>query len=666
MRRMRRFAGAAGVIAVCAAVWCGHAIGRSDDVGGLEEQAFRAAVARVAGAVVRIEPVGVSAADVGASAEATPAVGPSTGTVVGPGRVVTTSFAVPKDVPEAIVVLPNGTRAAGRVVGRDASRGLVVLAVDGTAAAELVVPEPAPRGDLAVGQWTLAVGRTWDVAVPSVAVGVLSATSRAWGKAVQTDASVSPANYGGPLVDIRGRVIGVLAPLPADTAGMMSGTELYDAGIGFAVPFADILRVLPNLRDGRTLTSGILGIGYAARDPFTAPATIATCRAGSPAARAGLRTGDTIVAADGKPVTRIAELRNVLAPKYAGDTIDLVVERRSGEGSEQVSMQATLADSLPPWRRPMIGIVPTRSAADDGRADGGVEVAWVWPDGPAAQAGIERGDRVLAVSDSGGPPQPADSSALLAGAIGGAEAGRTLTLTLRRGTTERTVDLAAAALPAVVPADAVPEPEPGPAGAVERLEAAEVARPPLVVLPDDKAGPLGVLVYFGPPPGAGDGEAAAQAAEPWREVAARHRVAVVLPTAADPQRWGRDDIRAVARALDSLRTRRPVDASRIAVAGRGPGGTFAWLVAEALGPAVRGVALLDAALPRQAMIEPSEPGRSRWVLFAVPLTGGPPKVDADRAALGDNGYQVGVLPDVLGDEPPAEALCRWVESLGLL
>lgn len=666
MRLMHRFTGAARVIAVCGAVWCGHVIGRSDDGGGLEEQAFQAAVARVAGAVVRIEPVGISAADVGASAEATPAVGPSTGTVVGTGRVVTTSFAVPKDVPEAIVVLPNGTRAAGRVVGRDVSRGLVVLAVDGTAAAELVVPEPAPRGDLAVGQWTLAVGRTWDVAVPSVAVGVLSATSRAWGKAVQTDASVSPANYGGPLIDIRGRVIGVLAPLPADTAGMTSGTELYDAGIGFAVPLEDILRVLPNLRDGRTLTPGILGIGYAARDPFTAPATIATCRAGSPAARAGLRTGDTIVAADGRPVTRIAELRNVLAPKYAGDTIDLVVERRSGEGSEQVAMQATLADSLPPWRRPMIGIVPTRSAADDGRADGGVEVAWVWPEGPAAQAGIERGDRVRAVSDSGGPPQPADSPALLAGAIGGAEAGRVLTLTLRRGTTERTVDLAAAELPAVVPADAVPEPEPGLPGTIERLEAAEVARPPLVVLPDAKAGPLGVLVYFSPPPGAGEGEAGSRAADPWREVAARHRVAVVLPTAADPQRWGRDDIRAVARALDSLRTRRPVDASRIAVAGRGPGGTFAWLVAEALGPAVRGVALLDAALPRQAVIEPSEPGRSRWVLFAVPLTGGPPKVDADRAALGDNGYQVGLLPDVLGDGPPAEALCRWVESLGLL
>lgn len=653
-------------LALCTALWCGHAPVRSDDPGGFEEEAFKAAVARVAGAVVRIEPVGISTAELGASAEATPAAGPSTGTVVADGRVMTTSFAVPKDVPEAIVVLPSGRRTAGRVVGRDLSRGLVLLEVDAAAAAELVVPEPAPRADLAVGQWTLAVGRTWDIATPSVAVGVLSATSRAWGKAVQTDASVSPANYGGPLVDIRGRVIGVLAPLPADTAGMTSGTELYDAGIGFAVPLDDILRVLPNLRDGRSLAPGILGIGYASRDPFTAPATIATCRAGSPAAKAGLRTGDTIVSADGRPVTRIAELRTILAPKYAGDTIDLRVERRGSQGSEQVALQAKLAESLPPWRRPMIGVVPVRTAADDVAAGSGVEVDWVWPESPAARAGVERGDRLLSIAEANGSLQPVDSAALLAGAIGGSEAGSTLTVTLRRDATERTVDLTTVPLPPVVPAGAVPAAEPTAPATVERLEAAEVARPPLVVLPDAKAGPLGVLVYLGPPPGAGEGAAGSKAADPWLEAAARHRIAIVLPTAADPQRWGRDDVRLVARALDSLRARRPVDASRIAVAGRGPGGAFAWLVAEALGPAVRGVSLLDAGLPRQAVIEPTEPGRSRWVLFAVPLTGGPPKVDADKATLDANGYQVGVLPDVLGDAPPAEELCRWVESLGLL
>ncbi|MFM8379727.1 MAG: PDZ domain-containing protein [Planctomycetia bacterium] len=658
-----------GVLLVALA-WAG-APARADET-SLEEQAFKAAVARVAGAVVRVEPVGASTAEVGAGAEAAPAAGPSTGTVVEAGGwVITTSFAVPQDVTQAIVVLPDGRRTAARAVGRDLSRGLVLLQIEAALAAELTVPEPAPHGELAVGQWTLALGRTWDAATPSVAVGVLSATSRAWGKAVQTDASVSPANYGGPLVDIHGRVIGILAPLPADTAGMTSGTELYDAGIGFAVPFDDILRVMPRLRDGRSLAPGILGIGYAARDPFTAPAEIATCRAGSPAARAGLRSGDTIVAADGRPVTRIAELRNVLAPKYAGDTVDLVVERPDGEKTQRVEAQATLAESLPPWRRPMIGIVPVRSAVEGpGKAAAkgdGVEVAWVWPDSPAAGAGIERGDRIISIADAGVTPQPVGSAALLAGAIGGGEAGRELTLVTRRNGADRTVNLAAASLPTVAPLEATAPDEPAAAPVVERLEAADVARPPLAVLPGDKSGPpLGVLVYFGPPPGAGEGAAATEAAQPWLEAAARHRIAVVLPTAADPQRWGREDIAGVARALDSLRSRRPVDATRVATAGRGPGAAFAWLVADALGPGVRGVALVDSGLPRQAVIEPTEPGRSRWVLFGAALSQTAAKIDADRAALEAKGYQVGLLPDVLGDAVPTDELCRWVEALGLL
>jgi len=136
--------------------------------------------------------------------------------------------------------------------------------------------EPVPRADLRPGQWTIAVGRGWTAAEPGVSVGILSATDRCWGVAVQTDASVSPLAYGGPLVDIGGRVIGLIVPLPADTAGMKGGSDVYDSGIGFAIPLADLLPLVPGMRYGAVLEPGLLGVGYESRDSINGVPTIAT------------------------------------------------------------------------------------------------------------------------------------------------------------------------------------------------------------------------------------------------------------------------------------------------------------------------------------------------------------------------------------------------------
>lgn len=666
----------------------------TDDVGLQEEEVFRAAAAAVAPAVVRVEVAGVSEVGLGGPAEASPASGPSSGLVVGAeGWVVATSFAVPKDASQAVVTLPGGVRLVARVTGRDLARGLVLLKVDlpeGTP--PLPVVEAVPRDALSVGQGTLVLGRAWSASEPSVGVGILSATNRAWGRAVQTDASVSPANYGGPLVDLEGRVIGVLAPLPAETAGMMAGTELYDSGIGFAVPLEDILRVLPRLQSGETLSPGVIGIGYASRDPFTAPPVVATCRADSPAGRAGLRVGDRIVGAGGQVVSRVAELKHAIAPLYAGDAIDLVVER--GEAGERVAVRVELVATLPPWRRPVLGLVPRRvgpdaaanpdpeKPAEGDRGKPGVTVAWTWPDGPAARAGIEPGDRIVSVRqqavEGGAEPAPLDVSApaILGGFLSGLDAGAVVDVAFERGGEAKSLAVPLAVQPTAVPIG-VPTTEVDPATtAVERLGAAEIVRPAWAVLPAATAqSPLGVLVYCGQPAGGSGGkpsraaevdEAAKREAERWRGAATRYGVAVVLPQSSDPQRWGREDIATLARTLDGLRLRRAIDPSRIAFAGSGPGGAFAWLAAEALGPAVRGVALLDATLPRQATISPTEPGRSRSVLFGS-LPGAPVnRIDDDRRRLEAAGYPVGLLPDLAGDGLPTETLCSWVEALGVL
>jgi len=688
----------------------------TEDLAFEEEAAIRAAVERVAPSVVRIETAGVSEASLAASAEARPASGPSTGIIVAEGGwILATSFAVPQDAREAIVVLPAPDQQTGpgqetavqrrvaRVVGRDLARGLVLLRIDDTRPDETAlaaVPEWVPRGELAVGQWTIAVGRAWDGAHPSVAVGILSATNRSWGRSVQTDASISPANYGGPLIDITGRVIGILAPLPADTAGMNLGTELYDSGIGFAVPFEDVARVLHRLQNGETLAPGVLGIGYSARDPFTGEARIASCRSDSPAAKAGLRAGDLIVAADGRPVTRIAELRHALAPHYAGDRVSLTVERvppgvaaRDGDTPQQsappsrIDVQVELVASLPRWRRPVLGIVPTRSAARDARP-GPVTVASVWTGSPAAKAGIVAGDQIEAVvppvadgdSRGAGDAVPVESAAALTGLVSGTDVGRSIGLVISRGGVQQTIQVELAAMPADLPADLVeqmPAFAPAQAGlglpladaaTVERLEAAEVAQPPLVVLPAASAQqPLGVLIFLDLP----RGPVAESEATAWKSAAARQGVAVILPGSTDPQRWGREDIAGIKRAIATLAAKRAIDPARIAIAGRGAGGAFAWLVADALGPVARGVALIDSALPRQATVEPSEPDRSRWVLFgsSAGATGAatlPARIEADRRRLDEAGFPAGTLKVEPDGQVPTAILAAWVEALGLL
>lgn len=633
-----------------------------------EEAAFQGAVARVAAAVVRIEPLALTAAAGVGVAEAAPGSGASTGTIIAPGLVLTTAFAIPADVDDAVVILPDGGRRAARVRSRDRSRGLVLLAVDG-------LPEPppleaVPRAALRPGQWAIAVGRGWSAAAPNVAVGIVSATNRAWGRGVQTDAAVSPVNYGGPLVDIAGRVIGLLAPLPAEPAGMTEGTELYDAGIGFAVPLGDIRAVLPRLTTGESLDAGIVGITYRSRDEINGEPVIGSVRQGSPAARAGLAPGDRIATLDGRAVTRIADVRHLIGPKHAGDTVAVAFERKDAEGKGRSSeVVVTLAAAMPPWRRAIIGVVA--DAEGDEAERGPVRIAWVLPGSPAERAGVMIGDAIESIAcgrDAGATPIEGRASA--AGVLAGVEPGGRVTLSIRRDDAFREIEVDMMAMPGDVPAEGPLPATPGgdllagPLDAVDivKLAGSDVADPAVAVIPKG-TGPVGVLVWAGIPHGS---VAEAEAAS-WKAAAVRHGVAVVLVGSAEPAAWSRSDITAVTRALAALHAQRPIDTSRIGIAGSGAGAAFAWMVSERLGRAASGVALVKAALPQRAIVSPAEPAAGWWVLLGP---GGDDaardRVATDQRRLDKAGYPVGLMPQDNSDAPPAEILCRWVSVLGLL
>jgi serine protease Do len=134
--------------------------------------------------------------------------------------------------PIITVRLPSGERKVAKLLGRDETRRICLLKVDG--ASGLAVPEMAPREELAVGQWAVALGIGYGDAEPALTAGIISATSRIGTKAVQTDANLSPANYGGPLIDLDGRVIGICVPL--SPGGAEGPAAVVRPGGGFAVP----------------------------------------------------------------------------------------------------------------------------------------------------------------------------------------------------------------------------------------------------------------------------------------------------------------------------------------------------------------------------------------------------------------------------------------------
>jgi S1-C subfamily serine protease/predicted esterase len=220
-----------------------------------------------------------------------------------------------------------------------------------------------------------------------MSVGIISALDRIWGKAIQADGKISPVNYGGPLVDIRGRVQGILVPASPQGADATAGIEWYDSGIGFGIPLEDIRAVLPRLKKGENLKRGLLGITMRNPDYYGSAPIVGMVAAGSAAAKAGIQPGDQIVEIDGKRVERMAQILHLVGPKYEGDIVSVKVKRG---GKEIAFNNFRLVGTLAAFAHPFLGIVPLR---DDPEL--GVEVRYVYPKSPAEKAGLKAGDRIM-------------------------------------------------------------------------------------------------------------------------------------------------------------------------------------------------------------------------------------------------------------------------------
>src|SRR5262249_54146045 len=322
--------------------------------------------------------------------------GPTTGLVVAAdGYIISSAFNF-ANKPSAIFVAVPGhkERHVAKIVATDNTRMLTLLKID---AKGLPVPVAAPKKEFRVGQWSMALGRAWAGldTPPSVAAGIVSALGRIWGKAIQTDAKVSPLNYGGPLVDLQGRVMGVLVPASPRGQDETAGVEWYDSGIGFAIPLEDINAVLPKLKEGQDLKKGLLGIYLKSTDIYSAVPEIASVGPDSAAARAGIKPGDIITELNGQPVVRQAQILHILGEKYEGDTVTVKVKRGK---EEKTFANIKLAGTLSAFIHSFLGVVPVRDDPELGE-----EVRYVFPKSPAEAAGLKPGDRIMKIGVANSP-----------------------------------------------------------------------------------------------------------------------------------------------------------------------------------------------------------------------------------------------------------------------
>jgi len=230
----------------------------------------------------------------------------------------------------------KGQPITAKLVGKDPSSDLAVLEIDPGKVKGGVEPlKLASSSSLRPGEAAIAIGSPFGLE-GTVTTGIVSALGReieapngfSIPGAVQTDAAINPGNSGGPLLDADGRVIGVNSQIASESGG--------NSGVGFAVPVDTVKDVVPKLLEDGKIDRAYLGLASGER-PATPGALVGTINPGTPAAEAGIRTGDLIVAFDGKAIRNPSELSLAVLKEQPGDEVK--VELRRGDSTRTVTVK---------------------------------------------------------------------------------------------------------------------------------------------------------------------------------------------------------------------------------------------------------------------------------------------------------------------------------------
>jgi serine protease Do len=336
------------------------------------------------------------------------------------GHILTNRHVIIEGADQVSVTFTSGKTYEATIVGRDARTDVALLKIDPSE--PLTVLELGDSDALEVGEWVMAIGNPFGLGGNSVTVGVVSFKGRDLQLGVpgtsvdmiQTDAAINPGNSGGPLLDTRGRVVGINTMIVTD------GMSRANAGVGFSVPINVARDILPQLRTKGRVDRGWLGvtIGPMSDDlartyklDEAAGAVVSSVTPGSPAEKAGLKPEDVILRADEHAIQDNGSLSRYIASRAPGSQVKLEVLR--GTGGERQTLAVTLGTfpedptrtaALDEERQTELGmtvrgLTPGLAAAVNlPETTRGVVVTQIEPGGPADDSGLVRGDVIATVN----------------------------------------------------------------------------------------------------------------------------------------------------------------------------------------------------------------------------------------------------------------------------
>ncbi|WP_035374557.1 trypsin-like peptidase domain-containing protein [Pseudoduganella violaceinigra] len=263
------------------------------------------------------------------------------GVIVSPQGYILTNYHVVEAADEIQVVLPDGRKAAGKLVGTDPETDLAVVRID---LDKLPVVALGQVEQAKVGDVVLAIGNPFGVG-QTVTMGIISALGRNnlhinhFENFIQTDAAINFGNSGGALIDTQGNLLGINSAIYSQTGGSV--------GIGFAIPVSTARSVLDAIVKDGHVVRGWIGVESQEITPEMAHsfgldrdsgAIIAGVVRNGPADKAGMRPGDILLSVDGKPVKDTNEMLNLIAQLSPGGQSTLRILRKSRESELQLTV----------------------------------------------------------------------------------------------------------------------------------------------------------------------------------------------------------------------------------------------------------------------------------------------------------------------------------------